>query len=774
MVVQSISDKNAEGPCKVTGKFGLGFKSVFLVSDAPEVVSGNLDFVIRGGIYPVRLAAERREALVAELQRFGPAQWRRGTIIHLPLRTDNGTSAVKVTSLFYRIAPVLVIFSRKIKRLRLVRQEGEMQEMNWRAVAISNGIEVGDLRFPDVGITRALVITGQFAEDRWQLLLGLNSDGFVALPKDVPTYWVTAPTRATPDYGFAINAPFEPDVGRIQLALNSEHNHQLANEIARTLASRLKELYKLAQQNWDNLRHQLALATQTTALLFWQSFWHVPAERFFDKVSPSSNSMDTELARRILWRLNNTNHTSTGLFEFYYDCEALPTGLWGMYHALTNIPRIVFAAAGALDKEEAFTIAQQWPSFHRRIEPGCIVSSRRTLSVLRELLSMQFTIEELYLATVVEWELKCGEEYRADSDVATRLGQLLTPHFLKRLKEGDWREREERESKAFGNLLPNVKFQAADGSWRRPAELLVADGNSHEVDQEEIIRAALAPQQFRLHSAYNGSALQFFLACRPPQQTDASVLVRWIIQAVDDMSRISAVSYLLRGILRREVAEKLGSKDPNNWLWQVVERPEDFPWFNLNFSPDDIHELRAYTLRTLDEEVRRIYGTQQDLPLPAVIDNPPTDIWSVQKLWTWWDHQGCPIGEYVLEGQPNWALFGAWNQEWQELPMQDRATALREAFLATTNDTGKALWYRLFGFACLISAGRTMTELRRFWTTRLDAQHFGKIPMWAISPSLLGKCSSARCTWNFKTSMPVANRPIFGGGFSMIYARFTS
>lgn len=33
-------------------------------------------------------------------------------------------------------------------------------------------------------------------------------------------------------------------------------------------------------------------------------------------------------------------------------------------------------------------------------------------------------------------------------------------------------------------------------------------------------------------------------------------------------------------------------------------------------------------------------------------------------------------------------------------------------------------WYRLFGYACLVSAGRHTTELRKFWKERLNAKQF--------------------------------------------------
>jgi hypothetical protein len=264
----------------VTGKFGLGFKSVFLVSDAPEVVSGSLDFVIRGGIYPVRLDAQQREALVRELKRLAPEHWRRGTIIRLPVRTDGKIRPDEVMALFQRLAPLLVVFSRKLKRLRLLGQGGAKPELHWQPDMLAEGIEVGTLEGLDAQVSRALVFLGATGNDRVQLLLGLGTDGFAALPKEVPTFWVTAPTRATPDYGFAVNGPFEPDVGRVQLALNSKRNEELADELARILAERLKALWQLAREDWETLRGKLGLAFGATLHSLAESLWKVLGRGF--------------------------------------------------------------------------------------------------------------------------------------------------------------------------------------------------------------------------------------------------------------------------------------------------------------------------------------------------------------------------------------------------------------------------------------------------------------------------------------------------------------
>jgi hypothetical protein len=94
--------------------------------------------------------------------------------------------------------------------------------------------------------------------------------------------------------------------------------------------------------------------------------------------------------------------------------------------------------------------------------------------------------------------------------------------------------------------------------------------------------------------------------------------------------------------------------------------------------------------------------------------------WTVRELWLWWKNEGQPIGDYTLEGEANWPLFHG-----GDVPGEERRKAeLKDLLLSPGSREGRALWYRIFGYACLVSAGRTVTELRRFWLERLNLEEF--------------------------------------------------
>lgn len=123
-----------------------------------------------------------------------------------------------------------------------------------------------------------------------------------------------------------------------------------------------------------------------------------------------------------------------------------------------------------------------------------------------------------------------------------------------------------------------------------------------------------------------------------------------------------------------------------------------------------------------DELERAIRLIERSLtPLTAITPIPvPIENWSVARLWKTWEDAKQPLDEYILEGDANWALFCST----MEIPAAKRKEHFKTALLAVNTVGGKKLWYRLFGLACLMAAGRRMTEVRDFWRTELNGCSF--------------------------------------------------
>jgi len=85
------------------GRFGLGFKSVYTVTDLPEIHSGEEDFAIENYVFPKRLARSARAT--------------DETQIILPLKPEDASAAQDITAGFRHLGPGALLFLRHIDEI---------------------------------------------------------------------------------------------------------------------------------------------------------------------------------------------------------------------------------------------------------------------------------------------------------------------------------------------------------------------------------------------------------------------------------------------------------------------------------------------------------------------------------------------------------------------------------------------------------------------------------------------------------------------------------
>ena len=107
-------------------------------------------------------------------------------------------------------------------------------------------------------------------------------------------------------------------------------------------------------------------------------------------------------------------------------------------------------------------------------------------------------------------------------------------------------------------------------------------------------------------------------------------------------------------------------------------------------------------------------------PPPPEPEIPVVEAWSVENLWHWWERRSNYLSEYILEGDANWTLFC----EKSDIPLDKRKEFLKHGLRAVDTVGGKKLWFRLFSLACLMAAGRRVSEVRSFWINELNGSGF--------------------------------------------------
>lgn len=557
MLTLNFSDKGAGAPGEsalVTGKFGLGFKTVFFVTDEPMVVSGRLAFRIRGGFYPIPLRPN--EALA--LRRVADVHGNRDlvpTAIRLQWSDDATTADVlTVINKFRHLAPLLALFGRRIRRISLkAGEESQVIECQEKKLSSSGGtvrIRVAQ----DCYLGFRCRVQGD--ERPATVLISLDGGGVRPLPKEIPRLWITAPTTETSEYNWALNAPFKPDAGRQRIALNNAANRILADDIARSWFEGLVELYHMSMHDWESLRDQLGLHAQAARASWWRHLWCA-----MTPLRPTLDWADLREGGQVLEYI--AWGSGIGAYaRLTQSHDVVPTMLPGIYDTLVKASDVRFRPSGLLGSlcNGCFEQITGWTSVQLAFPPRAVVAPE-VYECLRKVMLAGAETGVLNLRAVVRAEM--GEGMEADGIIADRVGRLfayLDRHFNEISPEAP-------ELKSTMDSLREVKMLSCGGAYTL-ASHMVCSRDVGGIDKDELRRAAFAPPSSVLSDGYSDAAIQFFAKVRGQLSAGAEKMAGWARLAAPERL-LFVLKYIVDGNLAQALADELGAQ----WLDNQRETP---------------------------------------------------------------------------------------------------------------------------------------------------------------------------------------------------------
>lgn len=223
------------------GRFGLGFKSVYTITDLPEIHSGDEDFAIDEFVFPKKVNKTSRHA--------------DETQIVLPLRSGDATLGLDIIQGFQRLGPGALLFLRNI------------EEINWSDHGSASGFYMRNP--PDIlgpNVRRISLIgheTGQDEVDQSWLVFHRevftdeqNPAGRVEIafkivpPKESSGRWVVQPLSTSPlvvffptvvetHLGFLVQGPFRTTPSRENIPPGDPWNQHLVAETCTLLGQAL-------------------------------------------------------------------------------------------------------------------------------------------------------------------------------------------------------------------------------------------------------------------------------------------------------------------------------------------------------------------------------------------------------------------------------------------------------------------------------------------------------------------------------------------------------
>jgi hypothetical protein len=570
---------------RVTGKFGLGFKSVFLACDRPRLVSGNLHVEIVGGVLPRALPEATTEVMRRQIEELGQAVSGPGTIVQLPKLPDGACEGILRD--FLICSGYLTAFGLAIREITYIDETELSRTAIWngRTVAGIKGLQCGTLLAE--GFLKADTLSVlRISLSRGSVLFGLGPNGVQSLPKGTPAVWVTRPTREVEHFGFAVSAMFDVDPGRERLSGNDFGNVDLAERLGKELAEVLRALRNL---DWDLLRRDLHLAPDTTDYEFWESIWSI-----FQQTAALADSA----ARRIMFRL-----LEVALAGISGDLKVVPNGLRGEPRTLTTGRSVHHRLAGVLTIDRCAAPLFGWSVWNQR-SLGCeMVASARMAEALKYLGFKD--LPSVNLATVASWL----SHQTVRSNEAHILGELL-----KCLPDQNARNQEiNSDLEKAKTALASVKFLSKAGTPERSGDLLAFVPKT-----DEGHRAAFAPDHRRLAEEYGESAVAFFRFCRGAMRTQPAELAQWARQAETAAARRAALEYLLEGEIALNMRKELrGLEVRGTWL----ANPADV----AGVTPELLAELRQPPLGHPDQD-------QAPFILPPA-RNPSVTLAGIERWW---------------------------------------------------------------------------------------------------------------------------------------------
>lgn len=410
MLSFNISDKT-DG---TTGKFGLGFKTVHLISKEPIAISGDLSFAIHAGLLPFALPRRNREGKDEQLleslrdrlksEQVSP-HMTDGTLIDIPIDPKTNTNLSEVVSEFESKVGLLLVFAKFIKTCKLIGSSSPKQPFTWSPANVLgiSGIEIGQVN----------ILQDKLTSREWNIYNLLcfrikDASLAIALPTKLsngdsplsvlPTFWATAPTKERLGLRFVVNGMFDVTTGRTSLDRNSARNLKIAEEIGWGLGEKLCELFNQSNSNWNAL-HQALGIEQADEYSFWEFLWNVLVIDWLEK----KDSEDTTVAivRTAL------GSVYCGIGYLIANHAALPNGLYGEKYRRLVLPQDVsYIVEGIMAEEECFKKVATWTKFCQKYSPARIIISSIWQSV-KKLLGTDIPArpEKLQFANVVAGEL---------------------------------------------------------------------------------------------------------------------------------------------------------------------------------------------------------------------------------------------------------------------------------------------------------------------------------------------------------------------------------
>lgn len=502
-----------------TGRFGLGFKSVHLITEEVGIASRFVTCRVRGGMLPS--VWEHGRLLSTDNTYKG----RPATVVELVADAERLSEVSAAISAFKTAVAWLPAMSKAIRKIEI---EGTG---TWKAEFCPTSFD--RVRVVSLSGSRDAKAIALTLASNTSLLLELDGDGPTTVSDHVPRLWQLAPLEEAVKSGWLLNSSsFRVDPGRGQLAGTEADKSQWFQATGESLGMRLIELYDWVSDDWPDAAQAMGLVDSDEL-----SGRELFLEQLFDLFS---HDLEDDLTKHL-------HGTSRGLGRLISDRPALPTGLHRPFARFLSSNRVLYVLQGSLANPDLLSGLGDWKAFES------IGDASISEQIAGRLDQLGFDRAKRYgIAQLLKEEV--GSECRIDPDLAEQIGRLVAGAQFKTLTPS--------EQDAIHTVLRQSYFSMEDGAWRRAALPPKAAAGSSSGELGLII--SFAPTSAIAADQYVGAGLELYLLASQQSgfQRTARTFLEWA-QTTTDMERQSA---FLQYVAVGDQGEELGRQLQHHWV----------------------------------------------------------------------------------------------------------------------------------------------------------------------------------------------------------------
>jgi hypothetical protein len=450
------------------GKHGLGFKTCHMLSDDTRVASGRLRFRIKGGMLPHPWENGRN------LQQIYNTPDAQATIVELPIAHGREVDASRAWDEFKRVAPFLPAVAPDIAEIILV-----------------DGPEARSGKAQTTVITPTIALVRYGGDQQaLKLDLGAEHDLYIRLHNGLPSpfpegwsrLWNLAPLDGEELHvAWLINGKFEMDQGRRGLHGQAESKAKVMLQRGGPFGDRLVELFN----QWDTIAAAAALPI---------------------------GGRDSFFAQLISLMTSDTrDHLASKLHGFKDPVlkHVAPRGLANLMSQCAVVPLPSGGVVCAPEVEGVYSHSLTAPEVRQKVESWSLPATK-----LDNIVDPQWglRLEELGFPPPNPIDLgtlakRLFSAQQIDADRASALGEVFNASA-----RDSWHVDERKVVEA---ALRTVSLQAQSGDYRAANEVWIPhDPRDNELGKIERMRSGFMPLKARLHSAYQGQAIEFVQLAR--------------------------------------------------------------------------------------------------------------------------------------------------------------------------------------------------------------------------------------------------------------------